>query len=99
MWPDDGLQSFQQRIVGERDPAAQGHAVKGKEPPKRCGHISAQSHRKDAREVVRNTIKHASAEKVAVTAEEGVEACARPLAGDFLQIRDICFSRFVHLTG
>ena len=44
---------------------------------------------RDARGVVRNTIKHASARKVAAAEGEAVRACAGPIAADFLPNRDI----------
>jgi len=76
-----------------------GQAVKGEEEPDRCGCAPANKHRRGARGMVRNTIKHGGTRKVAVTTQTTVRACARPVAADFLLNRDICFRHFVHLTG
>lgn len=76
-----------------------GQAVKGEEEPNRCGCPPQISIEGGARGMVRNTIKHGGTRKVAVTTQTTVQACARPVAADFLLNRDICFRHFVHLTG
>src|ERR1700720_944712 len=71
----------------------------GEAQPNKCDFSPAGKHRRGARGMLGNTIKHAGVRKVAAAAREGPSGVRQARSYRLLTSRDICFGNFVHLTG